>query len=168
MPDAVIIGFNNESKTGVTVKVRKATDKDVPSVEYILNSSRLEYLPYAQSVHSIEEIRRWVQTILIPGGRVVIAQLDNKDVGVLASSITDDAGWIDQLYVAPGYIRKGIGTRLLKHGLDQLPATVRLWTFQQNIRATKFYEYHGFRAIEYTDGKNNEEKCPAVLLEFSS
>ena len=74
-------------------------------------------------------------------------------------------GWIDQLYVAPGKQGRGLGGRLLayaKAGQDCL----RLWTFQRNALARRFYEKHGFTSIEETDGGRNEEKEPDVLYEW--
>ena len=46
----------------------------------------------------------------------------------------------------------------------QLP--IRLYTFQCNEAARHFYEHHGFRAIAYSDGSGNEEKCPDILYEW--
>jgi len=147
--------------------LRKAKVVDVEIVVQILNTSRLEYLPYAKSPHSLDGIRQWVGGHLIPSCGVVIAQLDGEDVGVLATSVSDGIGWIDQLYLAPGSVGQGVGVELLNHALSFLPGPVRLWTFQENARAIRFYEHHGFKAIEYTNGENNEEKCPDILYEQS-
>jgi len=38
----------------------------------------------------------------------------------------------------------------------------RLWTFQKNARARKFYESRGWVLTELTDGLGNEEKEPEV------
>ncbi len=46
------------------------------------------------------------------------------------------------------------------------PLPVRLYTFQENHRARSFYERHGFKVIELTDGSANEERCPDVLYEY--
>lgn len=96
------------------VQLRKATNEDIEIVLQILNTSRLEYLPYAKSPNSLDSIRGWVQKQLIPSGDVVIARHGSEDVGVLATSISDGIGWIDQLYLAPGYVGLGIGSELLK------------------------------------------------------
>lgn len=148
------------------IQLRKAVIEDVETVVQILSASRREYLRYAKSPHSLDDARKWVRGSLIPAGGVTIARFDNDDVGVLAISISDSIGWIDQLYLTPGFIDRGIGTTLLNHALELLPRPVRLWTFQQNDRAIGFYEHHGFKAIEYTNGESNEEKCADILYEL--
>ena len=149
------------------MQLRKAKLEDVESVVHILSASRLEYLPYAKSPHSLDGDRRWVRGRLIPTGGVVIAELDGEDVGVLATSVSEQIGWIDQLYLAPGYVGRGIGSELLKHALTILPRPIHLWVFQENDRAIRFYEHHGFKAVQFTNGENNEEKCPDVRYELT-
>jgi GNAT superfamily N-acetyltransferase len=39
---------------------------------------------------------------------------------------------------------------------------LRLWTFESNLGAQRFYERHGFRPIERTAG-DNEEGAPDIL-----
>lgn len=150
----------------IMITLRKATNQDVETIVRIISASRLEYLPFAKSPHSLDGDRRWVAGKLIPTGGVVIARSGEKGVGVLATSVSEDFGWIDQLYIAPGYVGRGIGTALLSHALGFLPRPIHLWTFQGNDRAIGFYEHHGFKAIKYTDGENNEEKCPDILYEY--
>ena len=41
-------------------------------------------------------------------------------------------------------------------------AALELRCFQANTRARRFYETHGFRAIRFTDGADNEERTPDV------
>ena len=148
-------------------QLRKATNDDAEVVFQIISTSRLEYLPFAKSPHSLDGDRRFVGRKLIPTGGVVIARLNGIDVGVLATSVSEETGWIDHLYLAPGYIGRGVGSELLSHALDLLPRPIHLWTFQENDRAIRFYERHGFKAIKYTDGENNEEKCPDILFEYN-
>jgi GNAT superfamily N-acetyltransferase len=97
----------------------------------------------------------------------VIAQFDNEDAGVLATSVEKGIGWIDQLYLALGYVGLGIGAELLNYPLSVLPRPVRIWTFQENDRAIRFYEHYGFKTIKYTNGEDNEEQCPDVLYEHN-
>jgi GNAT superfamily N-acetyltransferase len=74
-------------------------------------------------------------------------------------------GWIDQLYVLPDRQGRGAGRALLEIAL-QGQSRVRLWTFQKNAGARRFYERSGFAAIELTDGAHNEEREPDVLYEW--
>jgi len=39
---------------------------------------------------------------------------------------------------------------------------MELWAFQSNHRGRRFYERHGFVAVEFTDGAANEEQWPDV------
>jgi len=148
------------------IKLRPAKIDDVQSVVRILTTSRAEYVPYAKSVHSLEETRKWVAQSLLTSHYVVLAEYNGINVGVLATNVADEYGWIDQLYLAPGFVGQGIGKVLLDYAFKVLPRPIRLWTFQENKRAIKFYEKNGFSSIKYTDGEENEEKCPCVLYEL--
>jgi hypothetical protein len=47
------------------------------------------------------------------------------------------------------------------------PTGLKLWTFQSNLDARRFYEAHGFIATAMTTG-NNEERAPDVCYEWPS
>ncbi|ASJ73697.1 hypothetical protein IMCC3135_18090 [Granulosicoccus antarcticus IMCC3135] len=102
----------------------------------------------------------------MPGGKVRVATLDSAVVGMVATSHDEGLDWIDHLYVAPDLVGKGIGTSLLRDALGGLGRPVRLWTFQDNHGARRFYKRNGFGELELTNGENNEEKCPDVLCEL--
>lgn len=74
--------------------------------------------------------------------------------------------WITQMAVDPSLVGQGIGSLLLAHAMRTLELPIRLYTFQANAGARRFYERHGFTAIEFTDGQANEERCPDVLFEM--
>ena len=71
-------------------------------------------------------------------------------------------GWVDQLHILPSAQGRGTGSRLLAIAKEAFPS-LSLWTFQRNNRARRFYEHHGFAAVQLTDGAANEEKEPDVL-----
>ncbi len=70
--------------------------------------------------------------------------------------------------VDPALVGRGIGALLLSHALRALARPIRLYTFQANLGARRFYERHGFIAIEFTQGQANEERCPDVLCELKA
>ena len=146
--------------------LRPAKPEDAPDIVRVLRKSRLRFMPYAPPAHTEAEDLNWVSHSLIPSGGVTIASVEGCVVGVLAISRSDGASWIDQMYIAPEYCGQGIGTQLLRATLDSLQMPVRLYAFQENERARRFYERLGFRPVAYGDGSKNEEGCPDVLYEL--
>lgn len=150
----------------MSVNQRPATPEDASQIAEVLLSSRAAFLPYARSAHTDSEVHQWVRDSLIPAGGVTVACVGSSVVGVLATAQEPNASWVNQLYLAPGYVGQRTGTQLLAHALATLPWPVRLYTFQANCRARSFYERHGFKAIKFTDGSSNEEHCPDVMYEY--
>jgi GNAT superfamily N-acetyltransferase len=153
-----------QMKTSPTL--RPATSADAKRLSEIYLTSRKMYLPYAPLAHSDQAIEEWVLTTLIPKGGVTVATVENAIVGFLAVSHDQAYGWIDQIYLDPSFVGAGLGSVLLNAAKSQLKAPIRLYTFQQNEMARRFYRQHGFREIEFSDGVSNEEKTPDVLLEW--
>jgi GNAT superfamily N-acetyltransferase len=149
----------------MTLRLRPATMADAPLIAQILIDTRAAFMPYAPSAHSDPELHAWVAERLVPGGGVTVAQCRGTVVAVMATEHTDAAAWISQMAVTPSLVGQGIGRRLLAHALATLPSPIRLYTFQANTGARRFYERHGFRAIRFGDGRDNEERCPDVLYE---
>ncbi|QNM99022.1 GNAT family N-acetyltransferase [Chitinimonas koreensis] len=88
-------------------------------------------------------------------------RLARDAAGVLLGFVAFDAGWIDHLYLAPAARGQGIGAALLDCALaDGRPR--QLWCFAGNGPARRFYERQGFAAVEWTDGRGNEEGCADV------
>ena len=143
--------------------LRPATPADADAVAGVLRLSRRVLMPFVPEVHGEDDVRGWVAGTLLPGGGVTVAEVDAAVAGVLAVSQLDGVAWIDQLYVHPAFVARGIGHALLRHALVVLPRPVQLYTFQANIRARGFYERRGFVAVALGDGSGNEERCPDVL-----
>jgi GNAT superfamily N-acetyltransferase len=123
-------------------------------------------MPYAPSAHTDRELREWVASHLVPSGGITVVELRGQVVAVMATANTEALSWVTQMAVDPALVGQGIGSLLLAHALRTLPLPIRLYTFQANVGARRFYERHGFVAIELTDGQANEEHCPDVLYEL--
>ena len=150
----------------MTVELRPATVGDADAVADVYLRSRKELVACAPLAHSDDSVRGWVRDRLIPAGRTTVAVVDDQIVGLIAIASTSDASWIEQLYLHPAWIGRGIGTGLLELARTRLPPPIRLYTFQANQRARRFYERRGFKAVRFGDGSGNEEKCPDVLYEW--
>jgi GNAT superfamily N-acetyltransferase len=130
--------------------------------------TRATFMPYAPPSHSNEEVVAWVATQLVPSGGVVVAEVQGSIVGAMHSERKEGTSWITQMAVDPQLVGKGIGSLLLAHAVRTMLPPIRLWTFQANVDARRFYGRRGFVAIEFTDGQTNEERCPDVLYELCS
>jgi ribosomal protein S18 acetylase RimI-like enzyme len=149
--------------------LRPASVSDAEQVAAVYLASRAAFLAFAPVVHSAAEVRDWVASVLIPGGGVTVAVGRGSIgpiVGMMSVSRQHGVGWIDQLYLLPSAVGHGLGTQLVEHAKKSLCSPIRLFTFQENVGARRFYERHGFRAIELSDGSNNEEHCPDILYEW--
>ena len=87
------------------------------------------------------------------------------DVGKIIGFCAVRRGWIDQLHVERTRHGEGVGSALLTTALRGR-RRVKLWTFQVNTRSRRFYARHGFKEVRLTDGAENEELEPDVLLEW--
>jgi len=152
----------------MTPLLRAATIEDATRIADLLIDTRKAFMPYAPSAHTEAEVRAWVASELVPTGGVVVAEVDGTVVGAMAVATAAGVSWINQMAVQPALVGRGLGTHLLAHAVGSLEPPIRLWTFQQNTGARRFYERNGFVAIEFTDGKGNEERCPDVLYEFGT
>jgi len=149
------------------VILRQAAIGDEHRVAEIYLAARKRYLPYAPLAHTDEAVRAWIGTQLIPSGAVTLAVSKDIVLGFLAVSKDERYVWIDHLYLDPSAVGKGVGTILLEQAKLTLGAPIRLYTFQENVDARRFYTRHGFKEIELSDGALNEEKVPDVLLEWT-
>jgi ribosomal protein S18 acetylase RimI-like enzyme len=93
---------------------------------------------------------------------VVVAEADGAIVGFVATS----GRLVEHLYVVPAHHRRGVGSALLDEVKRRIPSGFELWVFQQNEPARRFYEKHGLRVVELTDGSGNEEKTPDARYEW--
>lgn len=78
-------------------------------------------------------------------GVTVTCAFDESN-GAMAGFITLDpaSGHIDQFAVAPGYWSAGAADALMADAKSRAPGDLRLEVNQDNPRAVRFYEKHGF------------------------
>jgi GNAT superfamily N-acetyltransferase len=156
-------------------QLRRARDDDAGEIADVLLGSRAAFLPYAVSPHTDDAVRTWVRDVLLSSEDVTVATeadmlakgrvTKGRVTGILAMKRHDGITWITQLYLRPSHVNLGIGSLLLSHALTTAARPIRLFTFQQNTGARRFYERSGFVPIRFTDGSDNEERCPDILLE---
>ncbi|MDN5004924.1 GNAT family N-acetyltransferase [Bradyrhizobium sp. GCM10027634] len=112
-------------------------------------------MPWLAGLHTPDEDRWFYRERVFPACHVW-GRFDGDE---LCGIIAFRDGWIEQLYVRPAAQGRGIGTELLNVA-KAANERLELWTFQRNAPARGFYEAHGFKLAEKTDGTRNEENEP--------
>ena len=144
------------------LKLRRAYGEDAAELARIFTPARRS-MPDVPDIHSAAEDAAFIKGVLLPEHTVWIAELEGVRVGMAAWR--DD--WLTHLYVHPAHHRRGIGDALLSEAKVQHPKGLQLWVFQSNTPARAFYEARGFRCVELTDGRANEEGCPDARYVWS-
>jgi GNAT superfamily N-acetyltransferase len=137
---------------------------DADTVTALFLEARRAALPKVRFSHSDAETYEWMREIVFPRRSIRIAQIGDEIVGFAAR----DGAWLEHLYVKVGWTGRGIGSELLDVMVNEartVTPILRLWTFQCNEGARRFYERHGFTAVALGDGKGNEEGEPDVRYE---
>lgn len=142
--------------------IELASPGDAGEIADLYLAARADALPFLRRVHGDEETRQWIAGTLLTTREVWIAKVSGRVVGLLALDGHD----LDQLYLLPGWYRRGIGSRLVAKAKERCPDRLTLFTFQRNARARSFYDAHGFRIVEMSDGTGNEEQEPDILYEW--
>ncbi len=109
------------------------------------------------------EVRRWFATEVAPKLELWLAESAD---GELLGLMVLDGEWLSQLYLDPGSTGRGIGSALVELAKRERPDGLRLWTFQSNAGARRFYERHGFVDVLQTDGSENMERAPDVQYAY--
>ena len=138
--------------------------QDADTVTALFLEARRAALPRVKVVRSEQETYAWMREVVFPRRSIRIAQLGDVIVGFAAR----DGAWLEHLYVKVGWTGRGIGSELLNVVLSEarnVTPVLRLYTFQCNEPARRFYEQHGFTAVALGDGSTNEEGEPDVRLE---
>lgn len=138
-------------------RCRRATLDDADGIAAVFSSS-LRLLTFLPVLHTVEEDRRFIENIILKECEVIVAEGDPGIVSFLALNGEE----IRLLYSHPDFIGSGAGSLLLDAEKKSSVITLELWCFQANERARRFYEERGFRAVRFTDGRDNEEKVPDV------
>lgn len=118
-------------------------------------------LPFVPRLHTPEEDAWWFRERLYAANQVWLAEAEDGPAGYIAFR----ADFIEHLFIRPESQGAGLGVLFLETAKADA-FELSLWTFQQNQRARRFYERHGFCVVRETDGADNEEKLPDVLYRW--
>jgi putative acetyltransferase len=147
--------------------LRRARPEDAAALSAILRMAMRGAMPSLPELHTPEDDHRFLSDVVLPNEEVWVAEIDDAPVGFAALGSRSGVDFLQHLYVAPQHQRRGVGTELLERAKEQRPSGFRLWVFQGNTGARHFYERHGLRLVELTDGSGNEEREPDALYHWA-
>jgi putative acetyltransferase len=127
------------SADSVTLRPYTAAD-EAAAIELWQRTWQLAYpqLDFAARVDWWRE--RW-RNELVPAAKIVIAEQN----GAMAGFVTvDAAGYLDQIVVAPEAWGSNVAVALIDAAKQIAPTGLELLVNQDNPRAIRFYQKHGF------------------------
>jgi GNAT superfamily N-acetyltransferase len=140
--------------------IMPARSSESETIARLFRSIRTACLIYLPNLHTPEEDLWFFRERVFREDEVWVAEHDG-----IVGFVGYRAGWIDHLYVHPGFHGRGIGSDLLSKAMVTYPH-LRLWVFQKNAGAIRFYVAKGFLLVKETDGRRNEEREPDALFEW--
>jgi 8-oxo-dGTP pyrophosphatase MutT (NUDIX family)/GNAT superfamily N-acetyltransferase len=144
--------------------LRRAVVADAANCARVYTRSKAFGLPEVPEPHTEPEIAGWIADVAIPSMDVWVADLD----GVVVGQMMLVPGWLHHLYIDPSWMGRGLGDQFMALVRQRQPEGLQLWAFQSNTRGRRFYEHHGFTAVEFTDGAGNQERWPDVRYAASA
>jgi GNAT superfamily N-acetyltransferase len=148
------------SRPQADVTLRRATAPDASATADVWLRSFTSALPTVVRPRSDDEVRAHIQNVVVPFRETWVAEA--ADGGGIVGMMVINGDLLSQLYLDPDWRGRGIGDRFVALAKERCPQGLNLWTFQVNKPAHRFYERHGFVAVEWTDGSANEEREPDV------
>ena len=137
--------------------IRRGGKDDLEAIGRVFIAARdgMTYLPRVPD----EDRPRIGRLITRDRDELWVAEEEGRIVGFAA--LRDE--WLAHIYVEPARQGRGLGTELFEVAKRERPDGFRFWVFQKNDGARRFYERHGCRVLELTDGADNMEREPDAL-----
>ena len=134
------------------LRLRKAVEADVDFAFAVKEAAFREYVEQVWGWDGADQ--RELHDLRFASQDVHIIQYRGIDVGYCSTSRT--ANWVRvyQIFILPGYQRKGIGTACMRMIVADAKAqekSVRLQVLKINTRAIAFYEMLGFKIVDEDD-----------------
>ena len=138
------------------VQLVKGVASDAAEISKILEdwAEATSWLPTVDSAGERADYGLW----LLEHTQVTILRYNSQFVGFLAL----EGNIVQSLYIKAAFQRLGFGQVAINYAQEQYNE-LKLWVFQANTDAQKFYQKLGFEALDTTDGQDNDYGLPDIF-----
>ena len=145
----------------MNVKFIKAIGADATEISQILEdwAASNQEIPLVHNAEERADYGCW----LLEHTSVTMIHNSSGVVGFLAL----EKHIIQGLYIKKDFQGFGFGHAAIKFAQKQFEE-LRLWVFQSNIGAQKFYQRLGFQVVEKSDGEDNDYRLPDIFYCWKS
>lgn len=114
------------------------------------------------SGEEIEEIKKFVPTAMTAVPHLIV-ETDTEGTPIAFMGIDDRK--LEMLFIAPEERGKGLGRKLLEHGIEKY-SVKELVVNEQNPQARGFYEHMGFQVRERSELDEQGNPYPILFMEI--
>ena len=107
----------------------------------------------------IDEIENYVPQALKEVEHLVVAQNNSDYLGFMGI----EKHRLEMLFLAPQYIGKGVGRKLIEYGIEQYQIN-EVTVNEQNPKAVGFYEHLGFKTYKRTATDEQDRPYPLLYM----
>jgi GNAT superfamily N-acetyltransferase len=147
--------------------LRRAEQRDVEGLREIMVAAK------AYWGHDPAWVERWVEAgdfpgVAVAGGEARLAEVYGAVAGWSALQLRGDVAWLEDLWVAPSCMGRGVGKALFLDAAARARAAgaVRL-EWEADVDAVGFYERMGGRRVRDSDATELGRILPVMALELS-
>lgn len=148
--------------------IRQAKPEDSERITALTRASK-SYWGYSQELMDL-----WWENLAIPadyiaGHLVFVAERDGQLLGYFSLSGEGEVQELDNLFVAPTYIHRGVGKRLFKFALEHLRSNgARHVRIVADPHAETFYKRFGAKRIGKVHSIPSGRELPLLMLALDS
>lgn len=148
-------------------RLRTAEPRDIARLTEIMVAAK------AYNGHELERVRRWVgdgdfARTALAYGRAYVAEVDGTVAGWASVFLRGPIAWLEDLWVDPPYMQKGVGTALFRAAAAHAAArgAIRL-EWEADADAVGFYERMGARRVRDSGTTERGRVLPIMALELA-
>jgi N-acetylglutamate synthase-like GNAT family acetyltransferase len=149
------------------MKTRKAERRDISRLDEITVAAKAHW------GHDLSWVRQWVAAgdfarVAVTRGQAWLAEIDGTIAGWSALQLRGEVAWLEDLWVDPAYMGRGVGTGLFRDAMTRATtAGARRVEWEADLDAVGFYERMGGRRVRDSDVTELGRVLPIMAFDLT-